>query len=231
MPSFLAPPSASSVAAEVDSLVLLMVGLSMLIAFGMFASIVVFCVKYRRRPGNEIGHPTRHTTPIELTWTLVPLALSMIPFVWGARIYFAESQPPADALEVYVVAREWMWKTELPGGQSEINALHVPIGRAIKLTMTSQDVIHSFYVPAFRIKADVLPGRYTTLWFQSTQIGEFRLYCSEYCGTDHSHMLGNITVMRSADYAQWLTSGATAFNSPVALGRELFRRYGCIDCS
>src|SRR6266567_2995098 len=189
MPSLVAPPSASTVAADVDSLVLLMVGLSVLIAFGIFASIVVFCVKYRRRPGNEIGHPTRHTTPIELTWTLVPLALSMIPFVWGARIYFAESQPPADALEVYVVAREWMWKTELPGGQSEIDALHVPTGRAIKLTMTSQ-----------------------------------------YCGTDHAQMIGQVIAMAPGDYANWLTHGITATGSPADQGRKLFLQYGCASC-
>src|SRR5438105_12841726 len=133
MRSLFTPPTASTVASDVDSLVLLMVGMSLLIAVGIFASIVVFCVKYRRRPGNEIGQAPRNTTPIEVGWTLVPLALSMIPFVWGARIYFAESQPPANALEVYVVARQWMWKSELPGGQSEINAVHVPTGRPANL--------------------------------------------------------------------------------------------------
>src|SRR5919199_2193873 len=184
------PPQASSIAGEVDSLALLMLIASLLIAIAIFICIVVFCVKYRRGPGNTIGRPDRGTTPIEITWTIIPLALCLIPFLWGARICLHEAQPPADALEVYVVAKQWMWKVELPGGQAEINALHVPTGRPVKLTMTSQDVIHSFYVPAFRIKADVLPGRYTTIWFQATQAGEYRLNCAEYCGTDHARMGG-----------------------------------------
>src|SRR5919201_4808303 len=224
------PPQASSVSGEVDSLALFMLAVSLLIAVGIFICIVVFVVKYRRRPGNDIGQPARRTLPLELTWTLIPLMLAMIPFVWGAKIYLAEAQPPADALEVYVVAKQWMWKTELPGGQSEINSLHVPTGRAVKLTMTSQDVIHSFYVPAFRLKADVLPGRYTTLWFEPSQPGEYRLFCSEYCGTDHSRMLGSVVVMRPGEYANWLSTGATASGSPADQGRKLFQQFGCVDC-
>src|ERR671933_425624 len=204
------PPQASSIAGEVDSLALLMLIASLLIAIAIFICIVVFCVKYRRRPGNEIGRPDRRTIPLEITWTIIPLALCMIPFLWGARIYLEEAQSPADALEVYVVAKQWMWKTELAGGQEEINTLHVPTGRAVKLTMTSQDVIHSFYVPAFRVKADVLPGRYTTLWFQASQPGDYQLLCAEYCGTDHSHMTGHVIALRPNDYADWLASGATA---------------------
>jgi len=225
-----APPQASTIAGEVDALALLLLGLSLLLAVGIFLCIVVFCVKYRRRPGRDIGEPARRTLPIEITWTIIPLVLAMVPFVWGARIYLAEAQPPADALDVYVVAKQWMWKTEQPGGQSEINALHVPTGRAVKLTMTSQDVIHSFYVPAFRVKADVLPGRYTTVWFQATQPGEYRLYCAQYCGTDHAAMLGTVTAMAPGDYATWLTGGATAFNAPADQGRKLFLQYGCVDC-
>jgi cytochrome c oxidase subunit 2 len=154
----------------------------------------------------------------------------MIPFVWGARLYLQQAQPPADAMEVYVVAKQWMWKAQQPDGQAEINALHVPEGRAVKLTMTSQDVIHSFSVPAFRLRADVLPGRFTTLWFQATQVGDFPLYCSEYCGTDHARMLGTISVLAPGDYAAWLESGRTAANSPAARGSELFRAYSCVDC-
>ena len=224
------PPQASSISGEVDSLALLMLLISLLIALAIFVLIVVFCVKYRRRPGNEVGQPDRHTTPVEVTWTIIPLALAMIPFVWGARIYLEQAQPPPDALEVFVVAKQWMWKTELPGGQEEINALHVPTGRAVRLTMTSQDVIHSFYVPAFRVKADVLPGRYTTLWFTATQPGEYRLYCAQYCGTDHAAMIGQVVAMAPGDYANWLNTGATAFQSPAAQGRKLFRQYGCVDC-
>ncbi|MDQ6669443.1 MAG: cytochrome c oxidase subunit II [Chloroflexota bacterium] len=230
MSGLFAPPQASSIAGQVDALVLLLLVTSVAISAGIFACIVVFCVRYRQRPGNIVGQRVTRTWRIELAWTLIPTGLAMVPFAWGAWLYLQEAQPPADSIEVYVVAKQWMWKAQQPDGQAEIDGLHVPEGRAIKLTMTSQDVIHSFSVPAFRLKADVLPGRFTTLWFQPTQVGEFRLYCSEYCGTDHSRMLGSVTVMRPADYAQWLTSGATAANSPAALGRELYRQYGCVDC-
>jgi cytochrome c oxidase subunit II len=225
-----APPQASNFAGPVDALALFMLVGSGLISLGIFIAIVVFCVRYRRRYGNEVAQGVGRTTPIELAWTIIPAGLALIPFAWGATIYLQEAQPPPDAIEVYVVAKQWMWKTQQADGQAEINGLHVPEGRAVKLTMTSQDVIHSFSVPAFRLKADVLPGRFTTLWFQSEQPGEYRLYCTEYCGTDHARMLGTITVMRAADYAAWLTSGATASYSPAARGRELFRLHGCIDC-
>jgi cytochrome c oxidase subunit II len=224
------PPRASSISGEVDLLASLMLLMSFAVAVSIFILIVVFCVKYRRRPGNEIGQPDQHTTAVEVTWTVVPLLLCMIPFFWGARIYLQEAQPPADAIEAYVVAKQWMWKTEQPGGQEEINTLHVPTGRAVKLTMTSQDVIHSFYVPAFRVKADVLPGRYTTVWFTATQPGQFMLYCAQYCGTDHAAMTGQVVAMTPGEYASWLDSGATAFQSPAAQGRKLFQQYGCVDC-
>lgn len=230
MSGLFSPPQASTVAGQVDALVLFLLVTSLAITLTIFVCIVLFCVRYRQRPGNEVARRVTRTAPIEVAWTIIPTGLALIPFAWGAWLYLQEAQPPANAMEVYVVAKQWMWKTQQPDGQAEINGLHVPQGRAIKLTMTSQDVIHSFSVPAFRLKADVLPGRFTTLWFQATEIGEFKLYCSEYCGTDHSHMLGSVTVMQPADYAAWLTSGATAANSPAALGRELFRRYGCVDC-
>ena len=230
MNGLIAPPQASTVAGQVDALVLFMVGTSLLISGTIFVLIVVFCVKYRRTATNQVGQPARTTTPVELAWTLVPMALSMIPFAWGAYIYLEEARPPSDALEIYVVAKQWMWKAELPGGQAEIDAVHVPTGRAVKLTMTSQDVIHSFYVPAFRVKADVLPGRYTTLWFQASQPGEYRLFCSQYCGTDHAEMTGSVVAMAPGDYANWLTTGATAANSPAAQGRKVFLQYGCVDC-
>ena len=226
----LAPPQASSVAGQVDSLVLLMLALSALISVGVFAFLVVLAVRYRRRPGNEVGQRVTGTARIEAAWTIIPLGLAMVPFVWGARLYLAEAQPPADALEIYVVAKQWMWKAQQPDGQEEIDSLHVPVGRAVKLTMTSQDVIHSFYVPAFRLKADVLPGRYTTMWFEPTQPGEYRLFCSEYCGTDHSNMTGTVVVMRPGEYADWLTSGASASGSPADQGRKLFQQFGCVDC-
>lgn len=224
------PPQASTISGEVDALVLFLLSMSLAIAGAIFVLIVVFCVKYRRRPDRDIGDAPRGTASLELTWTLVPAALALIPFVWGAKIYLQEALPPADALEVYVVAKQWMWKAEQPGGQSEIDAVHVPTGRAVKLTMISQDVIHSFYVPAFRIKADVLPGRYTTLWFQATQPGAYALECTQYCGTDHAVMIGQVVAMAPGDYATWLTTGATADNSPAAQGRKVFLQYGCVEC-
>ncbi|HEY3061436.1 MAG TPA: cytochrome c oxidase subunit II [Chloroflexota bacterium] len=226
----IAPPRASSIAGDVDALALFMLLLSLAITIGIFTCIVVFCIRYRRRAGNEVGQRITRTAPIEIAWTLIPAGLAMIPFVWGARLYLHEAQPPPDAIEVYVVAKQWMWKSQQPGGQAEINALHVPEGRAVKLTMISQDVIHNFSVPAFRLKADVLPGRFTSLWFQATEVGDYPLYCAEYCGTDHARMLGTITVLRATDYAAWLESGPTAANSPAASGAALFRKYGCVDC-
>lgn len=224
------PPQASTIAGEVDALVLLLLGASLLIAASIFVLIVVFCVKYRRRPERDIGESARRSAPIELVWTVVPAFLALVPFVWGARIYLQEAVPPADSLEILVVAKQWMWKAEQPGGQWEIDAVHVPTGRPVKLTMTSQDVIHSFYVPAFRVKADVLPGRYTTLWFQATQPGAYALECTQYCGTDHAVMIGQVVAMSPGDYALWLTGGAGADNSPAARGRKVFLQYGCVEC-
>jgi cytochrome c oxidase subunit 2 len=226
----IAPPQASTTAGQVDALALFMVLVSLLIAGAIFVTIIVCCIKYRRRVGNDIGQVARRTAPLELTWTVVPMALAMVPFVWGALIYLAEAQPPADAPEISIVAKQWMWKAQHPTGQSEIDALHVPVGRAVKLTMTSQDVIHSFFVPAFRVKADVLPGRYSTLWFQATAAGEYRLYCSQYCGTDHAGMIGMVTALSPGEYATWLTSGSSATNAPAAEGRKLFLQYGCVEC-
>jgi cytochrome c oxidase subunit 2 len=150
-------------------------------------------------------------------------------FVVQAQAYFNLYRPPIDALEIYVVAKQWMWKTQHPEGQEEINELHVPVNRPVRLIMTSQDVIHSFYVPAFRIKQDVLPGRYTSIWFEATKPGTYHLFCAEFCGTDHAEMGGSIIVMPQADYEQWLAGGATGA-SMVESGQVLFEQYGCATC-
>jgi cytochrome c oxidase subunit 2 len=222
------PPQASTMAGRVDALYLFLTAASGLICLGIFGAMLLFIVRYRRRPGNELARASSHTLPIEITWTVVPLGLSMIPFFWSASIYLDMGRPPADALEIYVVARQWMWKAEHPEGQSEIDELHVPVGRAVKLTMISQDVIHSFYVPDFRVKADVLPGRYTSLWFEATEPGEHALFCAEYCGTEHSRMTGRVIAMEPAAYAAWLEGGPT--QSPAQQGRKLFEQLGCIAC-
>jgi cytochrome c oxidase subunit 2 len=217
-------------AGPVDGLVLFMLASSTLITLAIFVCIVVFAIRYRRRPGNETGARVQGGTKLEVVWTIVPLLLSFLPFGWGAVLYVQQAQPPDNALEIYVVAKQWMWETQHPEGQAELNALHIPTGQPVKLTMTSQDVIHSFYVPAFRLKSDVLPGRYTTLWFEATEPGDFDLYCAEYCGTNHSAMLGRVIAMAPADFAEWLNSGATATNSPAAQGMKLFQQYGCAEC-
>jgi cytochrome c oxidase subunit 2 len=224
------PAQGSVMAGQVDALVLFMLAASTLITLTIFFFILAVSIKYRRRPGNLVARQVTGTTRIEVAWSVIPLGLALVPFVWGATLYLDEAQPPSDAMEVYVVAKQWMWKAQHPEGQAEIDALHVPVGRPVKLTMTSQDVIHSFYVPAFRVKADVLPGRYTTLWFQATDPGDYELLCAEYCGTDHSRMRGHVIAMRPSDYADWLASGATATNAPAAQGRQVFLQFGCAEC-
>jgi cytochrome c oxidase subunit 2 len=184
-------------------------------------------VKYHRRPG-VAAEQIEGSTSLEVTWSVIPMIIFLFIFAWGAFIYFGERTPPQDASEVYVVAKQWMWKVQHEEGQREINELHVPVGRDVKLVMTSQDAIHSFYVPAFRIKQDVLPGRYTTAWFRATKPGIYPLFCAQYCGTSHSGMIGQIVVMEPADYQAWLGGGPAV---PLAVGGEkLFSDMGCITC-
>ena len=221
-------PSASSLSPRMDALWWTMVFLCGAVAIGVFAVMWVFCIRYRR--GRQIDRTlSRGTTPIELTWTLVPLVIFLGVFGWSLFLYAREKNPPADAQTIYVVAKQWMWKVQHPNGIREINQLHVPLDVPVRLTMTSQDVIHSFYVPAFRVKQDVLPGRYTQLWFEATQLGTFPLFCTQYCGLDHSRMGGKVTVMRPQDYAHWLRgNGGDA--TLAARGAALFRSLGCSGC-
>jgi len=200
------PTQASTGAGNVDALFVFLVLLSSFVCALIFTLIIVFAIRYRRRKGVS-AEQIEGSTALEITWSVAPLAIFMVIFAWGAIIYFQERTPPRGADEVYVVAKQWMWKLEHEQGQSEINELHVPVGRDIKLIMTSQDVIHSFYVPAFRIKQDVLPGRYTTAWFRATKPGVYHLFCAEYCGTAHSGMIGQIVVMEPAQYQAWLAGG------------------------
>jgi len=222
------PTGASTVAGNVDRLFLFLVALSALMSVAIFITIIVFGIKYRRSKGHE-ATPVEGSTPLEIAWSVIPLFIFMGIFAWGAVVYFGERTPPRDASEVYVVAKQWMWKLQHPEGAREINTLHVPAGRDIKLVMTSQDVIHSFYVPAFRLKQDVLPGRYTTLWFHTTRPGTYHLFCAEYCGTMHSGMIGEVVVMDPHDYQAWLNQG-DAFGSLAANGDSLFQQLGCPTC-
>jgi cytochrome c oxidase subunit 2 len=158
------------------------------------------------------------------------LTIALFIFGWSAKLYLDMHVPPANAMEIYVVGKQWMWKIQHPEGNREINELHVPVGRPIKLIMTSQDVIHSFYIPAFRVKQDVLPGRYTTQWFEASKPGEYHLFCAEYCGTSHSGMIGKVIAMEPAEYEQWLMGTSRTGVAMASSGAELFDRYGCRTC-
>jgi cytochrome c oxidase subunit 2 len=226
--SFL-PEQASTVAGRVDTLFFFLVGVSLLFAGVIFTLVAVFAVRYRRRSDTERPRAILGSLPLELLWTVVPLVIAMVIFVWGATLYYTMGRPPAGAIEIYTVAKQWMWKFQHPGGQREINELHVPVNRPVKLTMTSEDVIHSFFVPAFRVKNDVVPGKYTTVWFQATKTGEYHLFCAEYCGTSHALMGGRVIVLEAAEYDRWLT-GTTGSEALAATGEKLFTRLGCTGC-
>ena len=222
------PVRASSTAGSVDALYIFLLTLCGVMCIGIFTMIAVFAIRYRRSAGNR-AEPIEGSTALELTWTFIPLGIFIFIFVWSAAIFFRERTPPKDSTEVYTVAKQWMWKFQHIEGQREINELHVPVGRDVRMIMTSQDVIHSFYVPAFRIKQDVLPGRYTTAWFRATKPGTYHLFCAEYCGTMHSGMVGDVVVMEPAQYQTWLSGGAAA-GSLSNTGQALFQSLGCSTC-
>lgn len=229
IPVPLYPPSASSMAAPVDRLFLFLTLFSTLLTLLIAGLIIFFALKYRRKHPQQTGADLPTYNSLEIGWTLIPLAIAMVMFSWGAALYVRLSKPPAEAMTINVTGKQWMWKIEHPQGRKEINELHVPLNRPIRLVMTSQDVIHSFFIPAFRIKQDVLPGRFVSEWFTPTALGEYHLFCTQYCGTSHSRMIGRVIVMPPADYDAW-AAGVGADQSPVALGAQLFERYGCASC-
>ena len=223
------PPQASTLAQQVDALYLALIGICGFVLFGLLIVILYFLFKYRQgKPARRERSPLP-TTPFELTWTLIPLLIFMGLFTWGATVYHNEQTIPPAALEINVVGKQWMWKVQHPTGQREINELHVPVDQAVKLILASQDVIHSFYIPAFRIKQDVVPGRFTTEWFKAIKTGTYHIFCAEYCGKDHSVMRGRVTVMEPVEYEQWLAGGQPS--EPLArAGESLFRSLGCSGC-
>jgi cytochrome c oxidase subunit II len=223
------PVEASTMAGKVDALYFFLVAVSAFFVVLIAGLVVVFGIRYRRRAKDETGQVVVPSMALELAWTVIPLCLGLVMFTWGAHLYFSESQPPGETLDVYVVGKQWMWKFQHMDGRREIDELHIPVGRAIRLTGTSEDVIHSFYVPAFRIKADVIPGRYRTIWFTATKVGTYHLFCSQYCGTRHSEMRGDIIVMSPADYQAWLSGGAS--DVPLAAqGQKTFQDLACSSC-
>lgn len=225
----LVPESASSFSWQVDALYFYLSGVTLFFALLISAVLIFFTIRYRRRTPYEIPRPIAGSHKLETLWTIIPFLIAMTMFGWGAKLYFEQYKPPANAIEVYVVGKQWMWKLQHATGQREINELHVPVGRKIKLIMTSEDVIHDFFVPAFRTKADVVPGRYTTLWFEATKPGKYHLFCAEYCGMNHSGMTGSVYVMEPREFDNWL-AGNTSNTSPAAAGQQLFQTLGCASC-
>jgi len=223
------PDNASTFASKVDALYFYLSGVTLFFTLLISGVLIFFVIKYRRRSLYEIPRPIAGSHKLEMLWSVIPFLIAMSMFAWGAQIYFHQYRPPKNADEIYVVAKQWMWKIQHSTGQREINQLHVPVGRKIKLIMTSEDVIHDFFVPAFRMKADVLPGRYTTQWFEATKPGTYHLFCAEYCGMNHSGMIGSIIVMQPTDFDNWL-SGNASQQSPAVAGRQLYESLGCVSC-
>jgi len=223
------PPQASNLSGSYDFFFITMTVMTVILSVGIAAVILWFVVKYRRREPDQFGQDTGTHMWVEIVWSVLPLLICLGIFVWAAILYTRMTRPPDNVLVVQVIGKQWMWKIQQPGGRKEIDELHVPLGRPIKLQMTSQDVIHSFFVPAFRIKQDVLPGRYSEQWFTATELGEFHLFCAEYCGTSHAMMGGRVVVMSPGDYDKW-AAGAGLDERPEAAGGRLFAQYGCIAC-
>ena len=225
----LLPESASTLSGQTDLIYFVLIGLSLLAVLTVAGLIVVFCVRYRASASTERGEGFDRPLRIEWGWTLALLVLFFAVFGWAAAQYARLYAGPADVLAINGIGKQWMWKFQHPGGQREINTLHVPVGRPVRVTLASQDVIHSFYVPAFRVKQDAVPGMYTSVWFEATRTGTYHLFCAEYCGTGHSRMRGSVVVMEPEDYAEWLAAGDVD-DSLAAQGERLYRSYGCSGC-
>jgi cytochrome c oxidase subunit 2 len=223
------PEAASTVAGEVDALFFFLVAISMFFSLIIIVGLVFSAVRYRKGSKASRAGAKDDYLPVELLWSGVPFIIAIGIFTWAAKLFIDMRVPPKDAMEVYVVAKQWMWKVQHPQGNREINELHVPVGRPVKLIMTSQDVIHSFYVPAFRIKQDVLPGRYSTQWFEATEPGTYHLFCAEYCGTSHSGMVGKVVVLEQDRYEEWL-AGKASDVAMLGSGEALFKQFGCQTC-
>ncbi|MBI4444944.1 MAG: cytochrome c oxidase subunit II [Acidobacteria bacterium] len=223
------PETASTVAGRIDNLYFFLVSVTAFFTLLIFLLVFIFALKYRRKSETERPRPITGSFFLEFIWIGVPLVITLIMFTWGAVLYFDLARPPKGALDIYVVGKQWMWKVQHPTGQREINELHIPINRPVRLTMATEDVIHSFYIPAFRIKKDVEPGKYSTLWFEATQTGEFHLFCAEYCGTRHSLMGGKVVALEPKQYQAWLSGGA-ADETLEEAGARLFQQLGCVTC-
>jgi cytochrome c oxidase subunit 2 len=223
------PERASTIATEVDALYFFLVGLSVVMSILIATLVVTFAVKFHRRHPDEVGQQVHGGLMLEIAWTVVPFLITLIIFFWGAKVYFVMASPPEETLNIYVVGKQWMWKVQHASGQREINALHVPVGRPVKLIMTSEDVIHNFSIPAMRVKGDVIPGRFVQIWFEPTKAGTYQIFCAEYCGTEHSGMTGQVVVMEANAYQAWLSGGAGE-GSLASTGEKLFADLACNTC-
>ncbi len=226
--SALFPREASTIAPYTDALYFFLLLITIVGVILVGALVLGFSIRYRQSR-NPVAEHVEGSTLLEATWTIIPLALFLVVFVWGALLYFRIYTPPTNSMNIYIVGKQWMWKAEHPGGQHEINALHVPTGRPVQLTMISQDVFHSFSIPDFRVKREVIPGRYSTVWFEATTPGSYHLFCTQYCGTKHSGMIGEITVLTPEDYQKW-TQQSTSGMSLAQNGERLFGSLGCNAC-
>ena len=224
------PERASNFAANVDWLFWTLVGISTFFSLLIFTLIIIFTIKYSHAKRTDRSGKISSNLKLEATWTLIPLAIVVFIFIWSSLVFMKMEITPKDATEIYVVGKQWMWKIQHLNGRREINELHVPVGKPIKLILVSQDVIHSFYIPAFRLKQDALPGRYTSLWFNATKEGNFHLFCTEFCGTGHSRMIGTVHVMSQEKYRQWLDSKSPEILSMAERGKRLYEEHGCKNC-
>jgi cytochrome c oxidase subunit II len=223
------PESASTTSGGVDAIYIFLVALTVFFSLLIFSAVFVFAVKYRRKRDDEIPAPIHGSMLLEVVWSVIPFGIVIVIFGWGTWLYFHNYNPPAGAMEIFVVGKQWMWKVQHPEGHREINEMHVPVNTPVKLTITSEDVIHSYYIPVFRLKKDAVPGMYTTAWFEATKPGTYHLFCAEYCGNQHSGMIGKVHVLEQPDYEAWL-SGTPRGMTMVQAGEQLFNRLGCASC-
>jgi len=222
------PAQASTYAADVDQLYFLILGVTSFFAIAVVIFVAIFALKYRDVEGTKIGAPIHGSIPLELAWSVLPFVIAMGIFAYATVVYFEIVRPPAETLQIYSTGKRWMWRFQYINGRAEINELHIPKGRPVKVTFTSEDVLHSLYFPSFRVKADAIPGRYSEIWFEPTEVGETHIFCAEYCGTKHSGMIGRVVVMEPVDYQAWL-SGSDG--QPLAArGQQLFQQLACMTC-
>jgi cytochrome c oxidase subunit 2 len=223
------PVQASTLASQVDNLYFFVLAVTAFFALLVVVLVLYFAIKYRDDTGEKVGAPITGSIPLEIGWSLVPFFVAMGIFVWATVVFFQIVRPPDQTLDIYSTGKRWMWRFQHVDGQREINQLHVPVGRPVKVTFTSEDVLHDIYIPAFRVKADAIPGRYSSIWFTPTKTGEYHLFCAEYCGTRHSGMIGTVYVMQPEEYQRWLTSGGLT-GTMAQRGEQLFQQLACTTC-